>query len=330
MEQNTDRHDVVVVGGGAAGLSAALVLGRSRRSVLLVDAGDPRNARAAGVHNYLGQEGTAPAELSRIGRAEVTRYGVEIADGRVVAASAVRADTADGDHRPAFRVVLDSGRVVEARRLVVASGSVDVLPDVPGLAEQWGRGVVHCPYCHGWEVRDRRIGVLLTSAIQVHQAQLFRQLSDDVTVFATDPALLDDDARRRLDVRGIVVVDGPVARVVSTDDVLTAVELADGRLVEVDALAASSTVEARVDFLAGLGLEPEDQVVNGARFGSVLPTGPTGETSVRGVWAAGNPTNVATIVIAASAAGTGVGAQVHADLVAEDVELALRDAVPAG
>jgi thioredoxin reductase (NADPH) len=328
-----NRYDVVVVGGSAAGLSAALTLGRSRRSVLVVDAGEPRNASADGVHNYLGQEGTAPADLARVGRAEVARYGVQVTDGRIVATAAETADTADGQHRIAFRLDLEDGRSVGARRIVVASGAVDVLPDVPGLAEQWGRGVVHCPYCHGWEVRDRRIGVLLTSAMQVHQAHLFRQLSADVTVFVTDPALVDEDARERFDARGIRVVDGPVARVLSDGATLSGVELADGRVVGVDALAVASSVEARIGFLAGVGLEPEDQLVNGARFGSVVPMkgpttgpapmGPSGETAVRGIWAAGNVTNVGTVVIAASAAGTGVGAQCNADLVAEDVELAV-------
>lgn len=337
MTAIADRYDVVVIGGSAAGLSAALTLGRSRRSVLVVDAGEPRNAPAEGVHNYLGQEGTSPRELARIGRAEVRQYGAETADGRVVAASRVDPATAGAHDGIAFRVDLEDGRSVVARRLVVASGAVDVLPDVPGLAEFWGTGVVHCPYCHGWEVRDRAIGVLLTSAMQLHQVHMFRQLSADVTVFVTDPSLADEEARTRMRARGIRVVDGPVVSVIGSgagsEHRLSGVQLEDGSTVAVDALAATSSVEARVDFLAGLGLHAEDQMVNGTRFGSVLAIGPNdaspvpGATSVPGVYAAGNVTNAATIVIAASAAGTGVGAAVNGDLVMADVAAAVATSV---
>ncbi|MBT2502486.1 NAD(P)/FAD-dependent oxidoreductase [Curtobacterium sp. ISL-83] len=314
-----DHYDVIVIGGGSAGLSAALILGRSRRSVLVVDAGDPRNARAAGAHNYLGREGVAPAELYRIGRAEVAAYGVEVTAGRIVAASPT---TTPGPDPVGFTVTLDSGAVVTSRRVVVASGAVDVLPDVPGLAEQWGRGVVHCPFCHGWEFRDQRIGVLVTMPI-VHQAHLFRALSDRVTVFVTDPELVDADARAGLLARDIRVLDGTVRRVLSEDDRLVGVELGDGRTVELDALAAASTVEARLDGLGGLGLVAQDQQVNGIRIGSALAVGPAGQTEVPGVFAAGNvATPMATVALSVSA-GTQTGAAVHGDLVQAEIAAAL-------
>jgi thioredoxin reductase len=315
-----DHHDVIVIGGAAAGLSAALILGRSRRSVLVVDSGEPRNAPAEGAHNYLGREGVAPAELARIGREEVARYGVEVTHGRIVAASPL---SADGPDPVAFSVTLDSGAVVTARRLVVASGAVDVLPDVPGLAEQWGRGVVHCPFCHGWEVRDRRIGVLVTTPNGAHHALMFRALSDRVTAFVTDTELVDDTAMAGLRARGIKVVDGSVTRVLSADGTLTGVELGDGRVVELDALAAASSAEARVAPLAGLGLEAEDVVLNGFRLGSALTVDGVGQTAVRGVYAAGNVTAPMATVIASAAAGTQVGAAVHGDLVQADLALAL-------
>lgn len=158
-------YDVVVVGGGAAGLSGAVALARARRWVLVVDAGQPRNAPAGHVHNYLSRDGTPPAELLAAGRDEVTRYGGELVTGRVE--SVVK----EGD---GFLVKLDGGGAVGARRLLVTTGLVDELPDVPGVAERWGRDVLHCPYCHGWEVRDRRIGVLATGPMAVHQAELWR------------------------------------------------------------------------------------------------------------------------------------------------------------
>jgi thioredoxin reductase len=303
--------DVVVIGGGVAGLGAAIILGRSRRTVLVIDGGEPRNAPADGVHNYPGREGTNPLELVRIARAEAEQYGVRVETA--VVADTVRTD--DGR----FRVVYGD-REATARRLVVATGAVDVLPDVPGLAEQWGRGVVHCPYCHGWEVRDRRVGILLTSPLQTHQIALFRHLTDDLTVFVTDPTLLDDAARTRFAEQGVRFVDGPVLGVESEPTgadgsvgALTGVRTADG-VVPLDAVAATSAVEARLGPVSGLGLAVEDVAMNGVRVGSVVTTDPLGRTSVPGVWAAGNVTNVATIVIAAAAAGTAVGAQLHADL----------------
>ncbi|WFR67832.1 NAD(P)/FAD-dependent oxidoreductase [Curtobacterium flaccumfaciens] len=281
-----DHYDVIVIGGAAAGLSAALILGRSRRSVLVVDSGEPRNAPSEGAHNYLGREGVAPSELSRIGRDEVAAYGVEVTDGRIVAASAT---DGDGTDPVGFSVTLESGAVVGARRLVVASGAVDVLPEVPGLAEQWGRGVVHCPFCHGWEIRDRRIGVLVTTPNGAHHALMFRALSEDVTAFVTDPTLVDDTALAGFAARGIGVVTGPVARVLSSSGVLTGVELGSGEIVALDALAAASTAEARVGFLAGLGLVAVDQRMGEFRFGSALPVDATGRPRCaactrRGTW----------------------------------------------
>ncbi|MBM7803649.1 thioredoxin reductase (NADPH) [Curtobacterium luteum] len=318
-----DHFDVIIVGGAAAGLSAALVLGRSRRSVLVVDAGEPRNAPAAGIHNYLGREGAAPAELGHLGREEVAAYGVQVTAGRIVAASATEGDA---DDPVGFSVTLDSGEVVTARRLVVASGAVDVLPEAPGLAEQWGRGVVHCPFCHGWEIRDRRIGVLVTTPTGAHHALMFRALSDDVTAFVADPSLVDDTALAGLSARGIDVVRDRVTAVVSDGDRLTGVTLAAGGLVGLDALAAASTPEARVGFLTGLGLEAADQFMGDHRYGSALPVDEVGQTAVRGVYAAGNVSSPMATVIASAAAGTAVGAAVHGDLVQADVASAVAAA----
>ncbi|PZE62759.1 thioredoxin reductase [Curtobacterium sp. MCPF17_001] len=323
----SEHFDVIVVGGGPAGLSAALILGRSRRSVLVIDAGEPRNAPAEGVHNLLGQEGTAPRDLVRIGRQEVARYGVTVTDGRIVAASA--APVTDDDPL-GFRLTLDSGEVVAARRVVVAGGAVDVLPDVPGLAEQWGRGVVHCPFCHGWEVRDRRIGVLVTMAAAAHQVQMFRALSDDVTAFVADPDLLDDTVLAGFAARGIRVIGSPVARVLSDGDALSGVELADGTVVGLDALAAASRVEARVEWAAGLGLTPVDQEANGVLFGRVLAVDGTGQTEVPGVFAAGNAANAMLTVVASAAAGSQTGAMVHGDLLRADVAAAISAGAGAG
>ena len=157
-------EDVIIVGGGTGGLSAALTLARSRRSVVVIDAGQPRNAPAAGVHNYLTRDGTPPAELLALGRKEVEGYGVRVIDGRAVDTRRI-----DGG----FEVTLDDGSAIAGRRLVIATGGRDELPDIPGVREGWGHTVIHCPYCHGWEVRDQRIGVLGTGPGSIHQALLF-------------------------------------------------------------------------------------------------------------------------------------------------------------
>ncbi|MFC5815516.1 NAD(P)/FAD-dependent oxidoreductase [Nonomuraea harbinensis] len=312
-EQLNDSYDVVVVGGGAAGLNGALMLARARRRVLVVDAGSPRNAPAEGVHGLLARDGMPPGELLERGRAEVRHYGGQVLTGEVEAA--VRDD--DG-----FGVTLTDGRTVRARRLLVTTGLVDELPDVAGLGARWGRDVVHCPNCHGWEVRDRAIGVLASGPMSVHQALLFRQWSDDVTYFThTMPAPTGEDAER-LAARGIRVVEGEVASLKVAEDRLVGVRLSDRTLVSREVLAVASRMEARAGFLATLGLRP---VEHPGGAGEHIPADATGRTEVPGVWVAGNVTDLVAQVGTAAAAGAGAAAQINADLVAEET----REAVAA-
>jgi thioredoxin reductase len=305
-------YDVVVVGGGAAGLSGALILGRARRSVLVVDAGEPRNAPASGVHGFLTRDGMDPAELLRVGRAEVRRYGGRVLEGgRVASATAV-----DGG----FAVALEDGRRVGARRLLVATGLVDELPDVPGIRERWGRDVLHCPYCHGWEVRDRAIGVLAGGPLSVHQALLFRQLSADVTFFSHTTEPPTDEQAERLAARGISMVGGEVASLEVVEDRLVGVRLGDGRVVSREALAVSPRMTARAGVLAALGLRPAEHP---AGVGEYIPSDATGSTDVPGVWVAGNVTDLVAQVGAAASSGAAAAAQINADLVGEDTEHAV-------
>jgi thioredoxin reductase len=309
----TTRYDVVVIGGGPAGLSGALALSRARRSVLVVDAGSPRNAPAGHVHNYLGREGTPPGELLAAGRAEIAAYGGEVVTGTVTEAQA-----ADGG----FRVGLAGGREVGARRLLVATGLVDELPAVPGLAERWGSTVLHCPYCHGWEVRDQAIGVIGTGPLAVHGALLWRQWSADVTLFRhTAPAWTAED-QERLDARGIPVVNVPVAGIEAGADV----RLADGTLVPRDALVVASALRARIGPLAGLGLAPTQRERDGVVIGEQLAAGPTGETTVPGVYVAGNAADALAQVIGSAAQGLQVAAALNAGLIEEDTRRAVAHA----
>jgi thioredoxin reductase len=309
---STTSYDVAVVGGGAAGLSAAVTLARSLRSVVVIDAGEPRNAPAAGAHNLLGREGVPPLELLAAGRREAEAYGARILAGRAVA---VRA----GAPGSGFELDLADGGSVRARRLLLATGLVDELPDVPGVRELWGRDVLHCPYCHGWEVRDRRIGVLGTGPMTAHQALLFRQLSRDVTVFLHSGPALEADAAEQLAALGVPVVDGPVARLAVDDGRLAAVVLGDGRSFPVDAVSVAPRMVSRDELWSQLGGSLTEHPM-----GAFIEADQLGRTAVPGVFVAGNAGDLSAMVGMSAARGVMAGAAINADLVAEDAQAAVR------
>jgi thioredoxin reductase len=291
MYDNRDNeYDVVIVGGGTAGLSAALVLGRARRRVAVVDAGEPRNARAAHLHGYLGRDGLPPAELLAVGRREVAGYGVELIEDKVLEAG------------PGFTVRLAGGRVLEADQLVVTTGLRDELPDIPGLAERWGTDVVVCPYCHGYEVRDQPLGVLASGQVGVGKALLVRNWSADVVLFP-GPEPVDDE---RLAARGIEVVPGEVTRVVADGDRLTGVEVA-GRVVPRSAVFVNPAFVPVDGLLTDLGCELDED--------GRVRVDAAGRTSVPGVWAAGNVVDPHSQLITSAAAGAFAAAQLNNELV---------------
>jgi thioredoxin reductase len=303
------RFDVVLVGGGAAGLSAALVLGRARRRVAVVDAGEPRNAPAAHMHGFLSRDGMPPAQLRAAGRAEVRSYGVELIDGRVAGIE------------PGFVVRLADGETLHARRILLATGARDALPDVRGVRERWGRDLLHCPYCHGWEVRDKPLGVLGPAPGSVAHALLVRQWSDDVVFFphTADP---DPTELRQLRARGIAVERGAVASLVVEDDRLTGVKMADGRLTPRAAVFVRPMSQPQPDgLLAELGCAVDES-------GFVIADA-VGRTSVAGVWAAGNVVDPRLQVISSAGAGSATAIAINADLVADDVEQAVANQVAA-
>jgi thioredoxin reductase len=310
----TESYDVVVVGGGAAGLSGAVALARSRRSVLVADAGDPRNAPASHVHNFLTRDGTPPAEIYAAGRAEVAHYGGQVTDARVTALSR------DGDR---FRAEF-GGRSVTARRLLVATGLRDELPGVPGLAARWGIDVLHCPYCHGWEVAGQRIGILATGPMAVHQALLFHQLSLRVTVLQhTGPAPAGEQ-REQLEALGIAVVAGPVEEIEAGPGGLTGARLAGGRRVALDAVIVAPYLVARAELLAPLGLTPAEVRAGEHVVGTRIEADATGATAAAGVWVAGNITDPQAQVISAAAAGLTAGAAINMDLILAEARRATR------
>jgi thioredoxin reductase len=250
-----------------------------------------------------------PADLLRAARAEVRRYGVDIVEDRVVDAS------------PGFALRLAGGRTVEARHVLLATGAVDELPDVLGARERWGRDFLHCPYCHGWEVRDQPLGVLGTGPGSVEYAYLIRQWTDDVILF-THLLTVTDGERAILDARGIAVVDGSVERLVVTDDRLRAVQLADGRTIPRAALFIRPELRAHRDGpAAALGCE--------LLAGGLLRTDADGRTSVPGVWAAGNAANPRAQVITAAGEGSAVAIAINSELVKDDVDAAVQRAAAA-
>ncbi|MCI2956644.1 NAD(P)/FAD-dependent oxidoreductase [Agromyces atrinae] len=310
----TLTHDVLIIGGGTAGQSAALMLTRAGRRVAIIDAGEPRNGVVEHMHAVLGHDGVKPTDLLARGRRDIEGYGGEFVDGRAVTAVPV-----DGG----FAVTLDAGDTLTARRLIVTTGLRDELPAIPGLREQWGRGVVTCPYCDGYEVRGRRIGVLATSAGGVHQAQLLRQWSPQVTYFENGTGMPEADVAAGFAARGVIVEPGPVAEVISTDGVLTAVVLADGRSIAIDSIFTAPTLVPNGTLLADLGAELTESPI-----GTVVAVDAFGATSVPGVWAAGNVVNPMANVPVSMGAGSMAGAAVNANLVQDDIARAVASGHP--
>ncbi|MFE2212863.1 NAD(P)/FAD-dependent oxidoreductase [Streptomyces canus] len=303
-----ETYEVIVIGGGAAGLSAALVLGRARRHTLVVDAGEPRNTPAAHMQGFLTRDGMPPAEFLAIGREEIKGYGVELVRDRVVEVA------------PGFAVTLASGRVLKTRRLVVATGLKDELPDVPGVAARFGKDVLHCPYCHGWEVRDRAFGVLATTPLSVHQALMVSQWSKDVTLFLHTVAEseLSDDDLRRLAAAGVGVVPGEVAELVVTDDRLTAVRLEDGSTHAREVVFTAPRAVPQNGLLQRLGAELQE-----TPFGSYPVVDGNWQTTVPGVYAVGNAAGFGEQVINAASAGYRAAATINGELLMSDLDAAV-------
>lgn len=301
------EYDVAVVGAGAAGLSAALVLSRAGRSVVVFDAGDPRNAPAAHMHGYLSRDGMPPSELLAAGRAEVSSYG-----GTICASTITELVPDDGT---GFWVLLNTGERIAARRVLVATGLRDELPDIPGLWDRWARDVLHCPYCHGHEVRDQQLGVIGSTSDAVRYAQIVRQWTHDLVYF-TPPGRLTAAERHDLQARAIRVVERHVQGLVIDNDQLRGVRMDDGHIVSRDVVFVLPRLVPRDGLLTALGCAVRDD--------GWVSVDATGRTSVPGVWAAGNVVDPRAQVITAAGAGSAAAIAINADLVDDDVRWAVR------
>lgn len=299
--------DCTVIGGGAAGLSAALVLGRARRRTLVVDAGAQSNLAAHGIGGLLGQDGRPPAELYADGRAELAKYpSVEVVSGEIVSAE------------PGFTVTMADGRQERSRTLVLAQGMDYRPPDIPGLDALWGTSAFHCPFCHGWEVRDQPIAVVADVERGVHAGMLLRGgWSDDVVVI-TNGAAFGPSERETLSGAGVKIVDNTVAEFVSEHGELSEIVFTDGSRLPRRAVLVGTTLHQRSDLAAQLGvtMAPPGPVVVDA-----VAVDAFNRTSVPGVFAAGDVSSQMPQVASAIAAGSLTGIAVMQTLMAGDIGL---------
>ena len=301
-----DIFDAAVIGGSWAGLSAAMQLARARRRVLIVDAGRPRNRFAHAAHGFLGQDGRAPAEIRDAARAQVLAYPT--AELREDEAANARAD---GD---AFIVELASGATVRARRLVLATGVIDELPGVPGLRQRWGSTVLHCPYCHGYEVAGRRLGALATTPHSVHQALLLPDWSGDVTLFTNGVVVPDEAERAKLAARGVRIDTRAVESIVgdanSPDELaISGLRVAGGEVVPIEALFVAPRTRVASPLAEQLGCAFDE-----GPSGMFVRTTPRKETTVPGVFAAGDAALATHNASFASADGVMAGVAAHQSL----------------
>jgi thioredoxin reductase len=293
-------HDCLIVGGGAAGLSASLVLGRARRDALLVDAGAQSNRPAHAVGGLLAQEGTSPAALYEAGSAQLAGYpSVTTRRDRVTAIERREDGT--------FAARLADGDSVAARRVLLATGMEYVPPDLPGVAERWGDTVFHCPFCHGWEVRDGALAALGDGEVGVTKALLLRGWSDEVVLLGTG---LDPDGRAKLESANVTVDERPVTAIAGER---ATVVFADGGELPRDGVLVGAPPRQRSDLVQRLGLDLSEN-------GTVAVNG-FGETSVSGLFAAGDVAGTPAMVASAIGAGASTAAFLRHSLLAEDHDL---------
>jgi len=306
------EYDVIVIGGSFAGLSAAMPLARARRKVLVLDAGLPRNRYAAASHGFLGQDGRSPEEIITAARQQLMAYPtVHIHRGRATGAA-----QDDGGFAVTFEDgVLDQPCEARGKRLILATGMVDHLPEVPGMQELWGEGVNQCPYCHGYEVADRKLAVFGVGAQSAHHAILLREWSDDVTLLTHGGDWLSEEDRAQVEARGIKIEEAPVVRLIPStakgkERELEAVEFQDGRRVPFGALFTASRTSFASPLAERLGCEIEQ-----GQQGPIIKTSDLKETTVPGVFAAGDASSPWASATMAAASGMMAGTAAHRSLV---------------
>jgi thioredoxin reductase len=291
--------DIVIVGGGPAGLSAALNLGRARKRVLLCDSGPRRNAAAEHIHGFVTQDGTPPTEFRRLGRQQLEPYGG--VEARDIPVEEIRGE------RGAFEVRLATGDV-QARRILLCTGMIDELPDIDGFRELWGRSIFQCPYCHGWEVQDRRFGFLAPSLDSIEFALLLRSWARDVAVLTDGRFAVPSELRMRLASAGVPVEERRIERLSGSEGRLERVELAGGDPLGLDVLFARPP-QRQVAVVQALGLELDS--------GGYVVVDEDRQTSTAGIYAGGDLVTPVQSAVLAAASGVQAAARLNHELTAE-------------
>jgi thioredoxin reductase len=299
-------YDVVIVGGSAAGLSAALVLGRSRRKVLVCDTNQPRNGPSPTAHSIFTRDGTPPADLLAIGRGQLDAYGVEVRSIAVTHAQAADQDV--------FLLVLANGEQVRSRKVLLATGVRDVLPPIAGIEQFWGISVLHCPYCHGWEVRDQPIAVLSSCETAVYLAYLLRNWSRDLALCTNGFGQLSEAERDRIASLNIPIYERPIAQLEGEQAQLEGIRFADGTLLKRRSLFVRPTQEQRSYLAHDLGCELGE--------GGIIKVDEQGQTSVMGIYAAGDMMRQMQQIIFAAADGARAAMAINHTFVQEEMRLA--------
>lgn len=293
--------DVAIIGGSAAGLSAGLILGRFKRKVLICDSGKPRNAVAEGVHGFLSRDGTPPQELFQISREQLKPYTtVDLRQGEVI--DVVRVD----DH---FDVIFSDVARQQAKYILLATGVKDELPAIKGLADFWGKGVFHCPYCHGWEVRDTALALIANGNQATHISKLLLALTDDLVICTNGPSTIEDDDQKRLAAHGVRIITTPIAEIKGTGESLQGIAFEDGSYLAREAIFTATTPYLHSDLSTKLGCELDDA--------GRIQVDEYGLTSVEGVYAAGDITTPMQQVIHAASSGAKTAAMINAQLAEE-------------
>ncbi|GAB3886909.1 NAD(P)/FAD-dependent oxidoreductase [Spirosoma agri] len=310
MYSTVDSFDVIIVGGSYAGLSAALLLGRSLRSVLVIDGGKPCNRQTPHSHSYLTRDGETPAQIAAVAKEQVRHYPtVSFIDDLVITAQAESAG---------FLVKTAGGQQVQSRKLVLATGVYDIMPPISGFAECWGRSVLHCPYCHGYEAHGQRLGVLANGETAYEMALHIQHWSPTLTLFTNGPSTLTPDQQQDLNQLGIPLVETTIAAIDHQDGQLTNLRFADGSIQELDALFSRVPFRQHTDLAEQLGCTLADSgVISADNFG---------KTNVAGVFAAGDTSSPLRQVSTAVTSGSMAGVMINRELITEDLATRLANA----